>query len=261
MAVRHRPERDARGQHFLRSSQLAAELVRHAGIQPGDSVIDIGAGTGVLTRALVDAGASVTALELDSALVVSLQRRFADRSVRIVEVNACDWSWPAERFAVVANLPFAGTGAVLDSLLRDPGSGLYQADVIVQWEFAAKHASLWPGTLRGVFWRAWFDVAIAARLSRRAFTPTPSVDAAVLRFGRRSEPLVPVDAHASYRRFLADAFATRARLSRALGGHVTTRELRKLASVLGFDSSSYPRDLDARQWASVFVFVRGRRRL
>jgi 23S rRNA (adenine-N6)-dimethyltransferase len=259
VAVRRRPERDAPGQHFLRSSRLAAALVRDAGIQPGDLALDIGAGTGVLTGALVDAGATVTALELDPVRAAGLQRRFSQRPVRIVEANACTWSWPRERFAVVANLPFSGTGAILDSLLRDPGAGLCQADLIVQWEFAEKHASIWPATLRGVYWRAWFEPAIVARLSRRAFTPVPSVDAAVLRFARRAEPLVPVDAHVRYRRFLADAFHLRVPIARALRGTVTPRELKRLAQVLGFDASSYPRDLDARQWASVFAFALLRR--
>jgi 16S rRNA A1518/A1519 N6-dimethyltransferase RsmA/KsgA/DIM1 with predicted DNA glycosylase/AP lyase activity len=88
----------------------------------------------------------------------------------------------------------------------------------------------------------------------------PSVDAAVLRFTRRAQSRVPVDEHARYWRFLADAFHARAALGRALKGKVTPRELRRLASVLGFDASSYPRDLDARQWACVFAFARDRRR-
>lgn len=259
MAVRQRPERDARGQHFLRSSQLAAALVRDAGIQPGDLALDIGAGTGVLTGALADAGATVTALELDPVLAAGLRRRFPERVVRVVEADAREWRWPRQRFAVVANLPFAGTGSILDSLLRDPGVGLRRADVIVQWEFAEKHASVWPGTLRSVYWRAWFEPAVVARLSRRAFTPVPSVDAAVLRFARRAEPLVPVVLHSRYRRFLADAFNSRAPIASALRGKVTPRELKRLAAVLGFDAASYPRDLDARQWAGVFAFAELRR--
>jgi 23S rRNA (adenine-N6)-dimethyltransferase len=261
VAVRQRPEKGARGQHFLRSSQLAAELVRDAGVRPGDSVVDIGAGTGVLTRALVDVGANVTALELDPLLAAGLRQRFAGREVRVVEEHACHWTWPREHFKVVANLPFSGSGAILESLLRDPGRGSLRADVIVQWELAEKHSSVWPATLRGVYWRAWFEVTIAARLSRRAFTPVPSVDAAVLRFTRRAQSLVPIGAHAAYSDLLANAFHSHAPVARALRGQVTPRELTRLAPVLGFDASSFPRDLDARQWASMFMFARNRRRI
>ena len=264
MAVRQRPPRGAPGQHFLRSSRLAAELVREAGIAPGDRVVDIGAGTGALTSALVDAGAVVTALETDPALACVLRRRFDGRKVTVVEVEASRWHWPESTFSVVSNLPFAGSGAILGSLLRDPAGGLAHADVIVQWEFAEKHAAVWPTTLRSAYWRAWFDIGITARLARTSFSPAPRVDAAMLRVTRRTQPLVPVEAHNAYRQFLEDAFRAHAPLARALRGRLTPRELRRLAAVLGFDAAALPRDLDPRQWAHLFSFAetpgRGQRR-
>lgn len=259
MAVRQRPARGAPGQHFLRSSRLAAELVRAAGVGPGNLVVDIGAGTGVLTSALVDAGAHVVALEADSALVAGLRRRFDGRDVSVVETDATRWSWPKGAFSVVSNLPFAGSGAILSSLLRDPRSGLSHADVIVQWELAQKHSAVWPTTLRGAYWQAWFEVAIVARLARSAFSPPSSVDAAVLRFGRRTRPLVAPEQSPAYWEFLASAFHRQTPLGRALRPHLTPRELRRLAAVLGFDASARPRDLDPGQWAHVFEFTADRR--
>ena len=229
--------------------------MREAGIAPGDHVVDIGAGTGALTAALVGAGATVTALERDPALAYALRRRFDGRNVTVVEADASRWNWPEGPFSVVSNLPFAGSGAILGGLLRDPASGLTRADVIVQWEFAEKHAAVWPTTLRSAYWRAWFEVGITARLARTSFTPPPRVDAAMLRIARRAQPLVPVEAHDAYRRFLEDAFRAHAPLARALSGRLTPRELRRLAAVLGFDAAAHPRDLDARQWAHVFTYA------
>jgi 23S rRNA (adenine-N6)-dimethyltransferase len=258
VAVRQRPTQGAPGQHFLRSSRLAAELVGDAGVEPGGLVIDIGAGTGVLTRALVETGAHVLALEADPTLATQLQRRFAGGQVTVVEADARRWAWPREPFTVVANLPFAGSGEILSSLLRDPRNGLRSADVIVQWELAAKQAAVWPATMRATYWRAWFDIAIAARLARSAFSPPPSVDAAVLRYTRRPRPLVPPDDHDRYRQLLAEAFHAQTPLQRALRGRLTPRELRRLASLLGFDPVSHARDLDPRQWAAVFSHARER---
>ena len=255
MAVRQRPAQGARGQHFLRSSRLAAELVRDAGVAPGDLIVDVGAGTGMITRALVEAGARVVALEADRALAAALRRRFDLHDVTVVEVDARRYEWPREQFSVVSNLPFAGSRAILARLLRDPASGLRRADVIVQWELAQKESAVWPATLRGTYWRAWLELAIVARLSRTAFVPAPSVDAAVLRVTRRPVPLLPADAHPRYWRFLDAAFRSNTSLDRALRGQLSRRELRRLASVLGFDDSARPRDLDARQWAGLFEFV------
>ena len=232
--------------------------MREAGIAPGDHVVDIGAGTGVITSALADAGATVTALEADPALATVLERRFGGRAVTVVRVDAGRWAWPSEPFSVVSNLPVAGSGAILRGLLRDPRCGLAHAHVIVQWEFAEKHAAVWPTTMRSAYWRAWFDVGIAARLARSVFSPVPRVDAAVLRIVRRDRPLVALVDHDAYWRFLERAFEARAPLARGLRGRITPRELRRLGPVLGFDTRALPWDLDARQWALLFGFAGNR---
>lgn len=249
MAVRRRSSRSARGQHFLRSSRLAEALVRDAGVAPGDLVLDIGAGTGALTRALLEAGAHVVAVERDAALAADLRTRFGER-VSIVEANALDWPLPTKPFAVVANLPFAGSGAILKRLLDGP---VVHADVIVEWAFAQKHAAIWPATLKGTYWRAFYEMGIARRLDRTAFTPPPSVHAAVLRFVRRAEPLVPPAETRRYRQFLSKAFNARTEVRRSV---LTPRHAKRLAATLGFAPNARPRDLDARQWASVYASVR-----
>jgi 23S rRNA (adenine-N6)-dimethyltransferase len=257
VAVRQRPAREAPGQHFLRSSDLAADVVAAAQLSRGDRVVEIGGGTGVLTKALADTGAGVVVVERDHRLAVALRNRFARvGTVRVVEADALCFSWPAEPFHLVANLPFAGSGAILARLLADPRLPLQRASVIVQWEFAFKHARVWPTTLRGTYWRAWHDVSIRRRLDRTAFAPPPSVDTAVLCFERRASPLVPVGAHAAYLRFLTAAFASSAPLRRNLRGSVSPLELKRLAASLGFSPDARARELDATQWARVFAFAR-----
>jgi len=261
VAVRQRPTRGAPGQHFLRSSRLASELVREAGVAPGDLVVDVGAGTGVLTTALVEAGARVIALELDPALASQLRRRFgAHRGVTVLEADASVVAWPREPFAVVANLPFAGSGQILSRLLRDPGVPLSRAEVIVQWELATKQAAVWPATLKSTYWKAWFELSISARLARSAFSPVPSVDAAMLRVERRARPFLSPEEHEPYWHFLADAFRTQATVQRSLRQRLSAREVKRLAPVLGFSPDARARDLDARQWARLFAFARERPR-
>ena len=114
-------------------------------------------------------------------------------------------------------------------------------------------AAVWPATLRGTYWRAWFEPRIARRLSRTAFAPPPGVDAAVLTLERRAQPLVPVAERRRYRRFLEDGFRSRDRLARGLRGWLTPRQVRRLAAVSGFDPHARARDLDAVQWAALYA--------
>jgi 23S rRNA (adenine-N6)-dimethyltransferase len=231
--VRSRPS----GRHYLRSRSLAEQLVLDAGVRPGELVLDLGAGRGIITRALRDAGARVVAVELDAHVLADLRRL----GVEVLRADALVVPLPREPFRVVANLPFAAGTAILRRLLDDPRLPLVSSDVIVEWGLATKRAAVWPSTLTSVYWGAWYELSVARRVPRACFAPPPSVDAAVLRAVRRAEPLVPVrDAH-EYRTFLQGAF-----------GDKRVPQAHKLATQLGFDPHARGRDLDARQWAAVY---------
>jgi len=237
VAVRPRQRRGL-GQHFLRSSKLAAELVRAAGIRPGDLVLDLGAGTGVLTSALTRVTPRVIAVEIDGALAAALQQRFHEVHVL-----------PQEAFKVVANLPFDGGTAMLRRLL-DPRVPLESADVIVDWGLASKRAAVWPGTQLSAYWGAWFELSIGRRLPSAVFAPPPGTDGGLLRIARRAEPLVREPDHRDYEAFLARGYRE------GLRSVVTSHLLKRCAGELGFDRRARPRDLDARQWAGVWHAVR-----
>jgi 23S rRNA (adenine-N6)-dimethyltransferase len=127
--------------------------------------------------------------------------------------------------------------------------------VIVEWGFAMKHAAVWPSTLKGAYWRAFYEVEITRRLDRSAFAPPPSVDAAVLRFTRSAEPLVPHSESRRYWQFLSEAFHAGTELRRCV---LSPLEVKRLAPILGFAPTARPRELDARQWAGVYALSAGR---
>ena len=249
MAVRPRSHR-GRGRHFLRSSKLAAELVRAARIERDDLVLDVGAGTGVLSGALRDAGARVIAVEIDPELADALGRRFPD--LEIWAGDARRLPLPREPFKVVANLPFDGATTIARRLL-DPIGPLQTADLILEWRFVAKRAAVWPSTQLSTYWGAWFELSVERRLPRCVFAPPPSVDAGVLRVVRRAEPLVrPADAR-SYGAFLARGYRDGPRAV------VPWAMLKRCEAELGFDRHAAARDLDAQQWAALFERVANRK--
>ena len=191
-------------------------------MEAGDLVVDAGAGSGMLTVPLLAAGARVLAIEPDRRLAARLRR--ACPAARVVEADARQVAWPREPFRVVANLPFAPAAAICRSLLSDPSLPLRTADLIVEWDFAAKRARLWPSTAQTAIWSAWYELSVARRIPPEAFAPRPSVAAGVLRARRRPVPLVDPRRAARY-----DAFVRR-----------------------GFRRGAHARELDPHAWARRF---------
>jgi 23S rRNA (adenine-N6)-dimethyltransferase len=181
-------------------------------------------------------------VEIDPQLAAQLRTRFPS----VIEADARQVTLPREPFRVVSNLPFLHTTAILRRLL-DPTTALVSADVIVQWELAAKRAAVWPSTKLGVEWQTWHELSVVRRLPRCCFAPPPAVDAAVLRARRRPDPLVPAPEASRYRRFLARGYRD------GLRGVIAARTLKRAALELGFDHRASPRDLDAGQWAGLYA--------
>jgi 23S rRNA (adenine-N6)-dimethyltransferase len=238
-----------RGRHLLRSRSLAAAIVRDAGVERGDLVLDLGAGSGMLTRALADAGAHVVAVELDALLARDLRRVEGD--VSVIQGDARELAWPCEPFKIVANLPFAHGTELLRALLGDPSLPLRSVDAIVQWELAEKRSRAWPSTLLSVLWGAWYELRLARRIAPAAFAPPPAVGAAVLRATRRPESLVPPEQASAYAAFVRRNFADLP-LRRTLPRRATERALNEC----GADRDARGRDLDAPGWALLFRSVR-----
>jgi 23S rRNA (adenine-N6)-dimethyltransferase len=141
-------------------------------------------------------------------------RRFAGvRNVVVLRTDALDVPLPANRYRVVANLPFGATTAVLRRLLDAPTcGGLERADLVVQWQVARERVRVGdrpPSDLVGAQWGPWWEFRRGRRLPAGSFRPRPSVDAAVLVALRRDPPLLPVASSRRYTNFVARAFRSR----------------------------------------------------
>ncbi|MET9274219.1 rRNA adenine N(6)-methyltransferase family protein [Kribbella sp. NPDC003557] len=173
--------RGAWGWHPL-DNRWAQRVVDAAGITPGELVLDVGAGLGALTAPLVRAGARVVAVELHPGRADRLRRRFADAPVTVVRADAGDLRLPSRPFRVVSSPPYNISTLLLKRLLS-PGSRLVSADLVLQRQVANRWArGDAPGANR---WYRHYDPSIGLRLPRKAFTPPPHVDSAVLVLRKR----------------------------------------------------------------------------
>lgn len=210
-------------------------------------MLDLGAGTGRLTRELAAVARRVVAVELDPGLAAGLRGRWPN--VDVLEADAARISLPREPFQVVANIPFGRTGELLRLLLDDPAAPLVRADLVVEWGVAVKRALPWPSSVSNVVWGAFYETSLARRIPRSSFAPAPAVDAGVLVFRRRKEPLVRVGDAVAYRRFVARGFRH---------GPASVVPARLVAEAAG--RGALARDLDASAWATLYAHSRRSRR-
>ena len=172
--ARRRPGSGPWGWHRL-ADEWAARVVDRAAVGPGELVLDIGAGSGSLTRHLVRAGARVVAVELHPGRAALLRQRFPQ--ITVVQADAVNLRLPGRPFRVVASPPYGITADLLDLLLA-AGTRLVRADLVLQRAVVRKYAD-------------HRRAARAHRMStglvvpRHAFRPPPRVDSAVLIVRRR----------------------------------------------------------------------------
>lgn len=163
------------GWHRL-GDRWARQIVAEAGIRPGELVLDLGAGTGVLTVPLLDAGARVIAVELHPGRAHRLRERVAGRDATVVERDLATFVPPARPFRVVASPPYALTSTVCAFLAA--ATHLTAADLVLQRAVGRRIVAGDQAGLRR------FQAELGLSLPRHAFTPQPRVDSVVIRLRR-----------------------------------------------------------------------------
>lgn len=229
-----------------------------AELEAGDNVVEIGPGLGVLTRRLLAAGASVTAVEVDPRLSEYMRRELygVDR-FELIEADALSLHprefFPEQPIKVVANIPYHITSPLLHTFLegeRPPELTV----ILVQLEVAERVAAP-PGRMSylSVFAQNVATAEVVAGVPGAAFEPSPAVDSAILRLRRRDEPAVPVGpAREPFYRVIQAGFRQRRKqvhngLSRELP---VEREVVETAlGSCGVDGERRPQTLSVDEWA------------
>lgn len=243
------------GQHFLINRGVLQRVVDTAEISPDEVVVEVGPGTGILTRELASRAGTVIAVELDRTLAERLQAEFAGApSVRIVQADVLDWDPPARPYKVVANLPYYITAPVLRHFLAGVSPPTRMV-AMVQYE-VAKTLTASPGemSLLAIAVQFYGKPELVAAVSPGSFNPPPKVRSAIIRVDTyTSTPVDVPSAEAFFRTVRAGFSARRKQLRNALaqGLGVAASQASDLLQQAGIDPQRRAETLSLDEWASL----------
>ncbi len=179
------------GQNFVIDANTVRKIVATAGVQDGETVLEVGPGLGSLTLGLAEAGADIVAIELDKRLAAELPTTMAGRArgkkITVIQGDAMVVTdIPGDPVRLVANLPYNVSVPVLLHLLKYVDS-LQSGVVMVQAEVGHRLVAA-PGSkvygspsVKAAWYGQWKQVGT---VSRQVFWPVPNVDSILIGFER-----------------------------------------------------------------------------
>ncbi len=232
-------------QNFLVDPTVLDAIAAVVAATAGETVLEIGAGSGFLTERLIQTAGQVVAVELERRMAAYLREKFAGvPNLRLVEQDILKYQAgdiAAETFKVVGNLPYNLTSPILFHLIGElhasehPLRGrIRQATIMVQKEVGERLAAT-PGSKRfnalSIAAQYWCDVTLNFEVPRAAFYPSPKVDSAVITLVPRTVPRVVVTDPGLFSRLVREAFRQRRKiLKNALSGMIEADVLDRMFS-------------------------------
>jgi len=249
------------GQNFLKSKKVIAEMIMAAEIKEGETVLEIGPGLGVLTEALLYAGAKVVAVEKDRDLIKILREKFAPEIVSeqldLVEGDIEKWQpeingLKAGNYKLVANIPYYLTGLIMRKFL----SGSCQPavmEVLIQKEVAQRiMARDGKESLLSLSVKVYGEAKIVTQVDKENFSPQPKVDSAVLLIKNISKVFFKNVAEVNFFKLLKIGFAhKRKTLAGNLKNEFASEQVQTVFSHLQLTGKERAEDLTLNLWLQI----------
>ncbi|QTA37111.1 ribosomal RNA small subunit methyltransferase A [Thermosipho ferrireducens] len=179
------------GQNFLSNISVAEKIVNIANVKDDDVILEIGAGAGTLTEALLKTGAFVYAVEIDLQLKDVLYRLKHYKNLHLIfdDILKLDLSFLPENFRCISNIPYSITGHVIKKILF---SNFFDAYLMVQKEVGERLLSKPGDSNRGfltVVVQSICEIKKVLNVSKSNFVPNPEIDSSVIFFKKKKESL------------------------------------------------------------------------
>lgn len=256
------------GQHWLKSEAALAQIVAAATLSPTDRLLEIGPGTGILTRKLLPLVASLVAVEIDRDLCPLLLKQFAGaKNFLLLQGDILSLDLPAlltdflafqNPNKVVANIPYNITGPILEKLLgtiASPNPQPYESIVLLLQKEVAERLCAKPGSKAfgalSVRVQYLADCQWICEVPARSFQPPPKVDSAVVRLVPRAFEVTATDVR-HLDMLVRLGFATRRKMLRNnLQSVIDRDQLTTLLEQLHLDPQVRAENLSVADWVAL----------
>jgi len=256
------------GQHWLHDERVLKQIVAAAELRVSDRVLEIGPGTGILTRQLLPLVESLLAVEVDRDLCELLSKKLGQRTNFLLlqgdfltlDVETLLQPFPSFQNPnkIVANIPYNITGPILEQVLgtiAHPNPNPYETIVLLVQKEIAERLQAKPGskTYGALSVRIQYLAAceLICPVPARAFSPPPKVDSAVIRL-RPRVPDVLATKPAMLQQLVTLGFATRRKMLRNnLKGVIDRDDLSTILEALNSHPQARAEDLSLAQWIAL----------
>ena len=247
------------GQHFLYDKNIINKVISSANIQESDHILEVGAGKGHLTEALVSTGASVVSIEIDKELYENELYRFQDTdNVQILNMDIMDFEpelFFEQPFKFVANLPYnIGTRVIRKLLFAYPHPIV--SVVMLQREVAMNIIAV-PNKMNilSVTFQSIAEIDLLFNVKPTSFIPPPKVTSSVLEFKFKDDSLISKNEFEKYFDFVVAAFSTprkQIKNSLSLGLNISSESIATELVNIGIDPTRRPQTLTILEWKLLF---------
>lgn len=196
-------------QNFLKNPGLVKDLILKSSLKSNDVVIDIGAGSGVISSVLAENFKKVIAIESEPKTATKLRDNLKIfKNIQIVECDFLNFDLPNNDYSVFSNIPFHLSSPIVRKLTEANNPPILTY-LFVQKQFGEK---LIPDSNRfksqlGMLIAPWFAVKIIKNLKRTDYFPHPNVDTVFIEIKKRQTPLLPIQDSCNYRKFITACFS------------------------------------------------------
>lgn len=246
------------GQNFLIDPNLGAFIARQGIGEHAGHVVEIGPGTGSLTRHLLEAGCRVTAVEYDLRLADYLQSEFASNDqIRVVQADATRVNFAElvgdEPWRCISNLPYSVGSPVLGRLLQLP-TPPERLTILIQKEMAERLTAPSRTKIYGsltVRVQRQYHAELTRVVPPSVFWPPPEVDSAIATLTLRDDHLSPAGYKTLAGIVNAGFSQRRKKVARVLKGNFPSHDFPAILEKIGVNADARAEHLDVEQWSAL----------